>query len=95
MPEPNRPAFLIEDRIAGLQLRQLIEQQAVVRITCDACHHAGRWTAGDIERRLGDYQGLPLREIGLWLRCSVCKSEWVRVAQERQPTAASQATQET
>jgi hypothetical protein len=82
MPEPNRPAYLIEDMIAGLPFWLLVEQQTVVRFDCDACHHVGRWTPDDIERRFRSRQGLTLRQIAPRLRCSACKSEWVYVARE-------------
>lgn len=35
MPEPNRPAALIEDGLANLPFWMLIEQRAVIVIECE------------------------------------------------------------
>ncbi|HEX4184194.1 MAG TPA: hypothetical protein VHY34_13145 [Caulobacteraceae bacterium] len=80
MPDPNRLPWRIDDRLAGMTLGALIEQRAVIVIDCDSCPNVARWTAKDMERRFHRQRHLTLREIGPKLRCSKCRSEWVRIA---------------
>jgi hypothetical protein len=91
MPEPNRPAALIEDGLANLPFWMLIEQRAVIVMECEACHHVGKWDAETMERRFHRHRGLTLRKIAPLLRCSApkCGSEWVWISRLHQRGAAA------
>lgn len=82
MPEPNRVPWLIEEQLGGWAVWQLCEMNVVLTIKCDACQHSARWTPADTKRRLRRHTGRPLWMIARKLRCSACRSEWLRISAE-------------
>lgn len=87
MPEPNhRPPWRIEERLVRFAIRELIERRVTVVIECDACQHVAKWTAADLKRRLSQQTRRSLAWIAPKLRCSRCRSSWVRLWAE--PTTA-------
>jgi hypothetical protein len=82
MPEPNRLPWRIEEGLAGTPLGTLIQERTVIVLDCDSCPNRVRWGAEDLERRFQRRRNLTLGEIGPRLRCSKCRSEWVRIERD-------------
>jgi hypothetical protein len=80
MPEPSRPPWKIAGDIADWAVWQLADMRITVVIACDACHHTANWSPDDLRRRLSRYRGRKFQWFASRLRCSQCRSPWVRVS---------------
>jgi hypothetical protein len=84
MPEPNhRPPWQIAGKLGGWAIWQLVEQRVTLVIECDACPNVAKWAPADLNRHLGMVRGRSLAWVAPYLRCSRCKSEWIRISQEK------------
>ncbi|MDR3513451.1 MAG: hypothetical protein P4L73_17570 [Caulobacteraceae bacterium] len=83
MPEPSRPPWRIADGLGGLAIWSLVDQRVTLVIECDSCPHFAKWTPADLDRRFRRHRGRSLSWIAPRLRCSRCKSNWVRISAER------------
>ena len=80
MPEPNRPPWRIVSELDGKAIWWLVDQRVTVLIQCDACPHEARWKPADLDRKFARVRGKTMAYIAPRLRCSRCRSEWVRVS---------------
>ena len=80
MPEPNRPPWQIQGDLGGWPFWSLVEQRVTVILECEACHHEARWTPAEIDRRSKKVRSKNFGWIARKLRCSKCRSEWVRIS---------------
>ena len=81
MPEPNRrPPWRIADGLGPWAVWQLVDQRVVLAIACDSCPHAARWGPDQLRRRFRRHQGRTIAWIAPRLRCSKCRSEWIRIS---------------
>jgi len=82
MPEPNRTPWLIGPDLGDALVARLIEQQAVLALTCHACRHRARWSPAELRRRFAEQPRLSLRVLAPRLRCRVCRSEWIEISRD-------------
>lgn len=82
MPEPNRAPWRISDDLKDWHVWQLIEAGATLVFQCDACPHEARWPPAEIARRLGRHRGRTMIWLGPRLKCSACRSCWMRISPE-------------
>lgn len=82
MPEPNRPPWRIASDLGNWAIWQLAERGAVIVIECDSCPHFVRWTPADLTSRFPRSLGRTMAWIAPKLRCSRCRSNWVKVSAE-------------
>jgi hypothetical protein len=82
MPEPNRPPWRIAEGLGGVAIWRLVERNVTLVITCDACPHFAKRASADLERRFRRQRGRTLAWIAPKLRCSRCRSEWLRISTE-------------
>jgi hypothetical protein len=80
MPEPNRPPWRVDPDIGARPARQLIERGVSVMLDCESCLHIATWGPADIARRFGGHADRSFNWLGPRLRCSHCRSEWVRIS---------------
>jgi len=80
MPEPNRSPWQIQPGLGGWPFWSLVEQRVTVILECEACHHEARWTPAEIDRRSRKVRSKNFGWIARKLRCSKCRSEWVKVS---------------
>ena len=83
MPEPNRTPWRVAPDIADRTVSQLIEGRVSVVLDCESCPHMATWTPTDVGRRLGRHRDKTLNALAPRLRCSRCRSEWVRISPAR------------
>lgn len=86
MPELNRPAFQVAGDIRLLSLAALIERGITVNLECEACYHKADWTPEFMEHALARHLATPIWIVARNLRCSECRSEYVRVWKTDAPT---------
>ena len=80
MPEPNRAPWLIDGRLGGWAVWKLVENRVTVAIKCDACGHVAEWRPVDLDRKFAGARGRNMTWIAPRLRCSRCRSNWVRIS---------------
>ncbi|QUD90581.1 hypothetical protein [Phenylobacterium montanum] len=81
MPEPTRrPPWQIDDKLGGWPIWSLVEQRATIQIECDSCPHFAQWTPADLDRKFRKARGDTFARIAPKLRCTRCRSNWVRVS---------------
>jgi transcriptional regulator GlxA family with amidase domain len=83
MPEPSGPPWRVEPKLEAQTIRTLVANREAVVIRCDACRNLARWVPSDLERRFHAHMGVTFARIAPRLRCSRCRSEWVRVSLHR------------
>ena len=80
MPEPNhRPPWQIEDGLGARTIRELLDQAVTLIIECDGCSHRASWGPKDLARRFGRKPARSVAALAPRLRCSKCRSEWIKV----------------
>ncbi len=80
MPEPNhRPPWQMEETLGARSIRELVDGQATLTIDCDACCHRARWDPEELARRFGRKPSRSVAALARRLRCSKCRSEWIRL----------------
>ena len=80
MPEPNRSPWRVAPDIDNVPVCQLVECRMSVMLDCESCAHVAIWTPADIGRRLGGHTDKTFNWLGSRLRCSHCRSDWVRIS---------------
>jgi hypothetical protein len=80
MPEPNRPPWRVTPDIGSRPVRELVERHISVMLDCESCPYVTVWTPADISRRFGGHTDKSFDWLGPRLRCSHCRSEWVRIS---------------
>jgi hypothetical protein len=75
--------------IGARPARELIEHRMSVVLDCESCRHVATWTPADIGRRFGGHGDKGFGWLGPRLRCSHCRSEWVRISPAYTPNAGS------
>ena len=83
MPEPSRPPWQIVEGLGGWPFWSLIEQRVTVVIECDSCPHFAKWTPADMQRKCARNMSRTFARIAPRLRCSRCKSNWLRVSLDK------------
>ena len=80
MPENDRtPPFKIADGLGQAHVWQLVEDQITLVIGCVACAHMARWPPRLIGQKLSRQRGATLTRVAARLRCSRCRSCYVRL----------------
>jgi hypothetical protein len=79
MPEPNRPPWQVAPELNALYGWQLLESGMGLSIHCDACGRITEWHHAFLKRRFKNLQRVRMPEIASRLRCSKCRSNWVKV----------------
>lgn len=80
MPHPeHRPAARVSPDLVQVRVREAIESNLRIRISCDNCQHETVWTRGYMERKLKQLHGLTLVRLAARLRCGGCRSGYIRV----------------
>jgi hypothetical protein len=69
--------------LGNVVIERLVEQQAVLALTCHACRHRATWGPAELKRRFSGQFALSVRSLARRLRCQVCRSEWIEVSRER------------
>ena len=80
MPEPNRSPWRVAPDIDNVPVAQLVECRMSVTLDCESCPHVATWTPEDIGRRFGGHGDKTFNWLGSRLRCSHCRSDWVRIS---------------
>jgi hypothetical protein len=79
MPEPNRMPWIVDEAVVGVSIERLIEERAVIVLTCHGCWRDALWQAPELRRHFLGRLGLTFERIAPMLRCSECRSEWLQV----------------
>ena len=85
MPEPNRPPWRVDADIAHRPIRQFIERRISVVLDCESCPNVVTWTPAELGQRFGTNGDKTFDWVGPRLRCSRCKSDWVRISRADSP----------
>jgi hypothetical protein len=83
MPEPNRPPWLITAALDGVAIDTLIAKRRTLIIECDACANFSKWGPDELKRRFRRSRHHLISELGPRLRCSRCRSDWVRISAQQ------------
>ncbi len=93
MPEPNhRPPWQIEDGLGAQTIRQMLDRAVTLTIECDACSHRANWGPEELGRRFGRKPARCVAALAARLRCSKCRSEWIKIYVASPETATSKET---
>jgi hypothetical protein len=80
VPHPeHRPAARVSPDLAPVRVREAIEGDLRIRISCDNCQHETVWTRGYMERKLKRLRDVTLLRLASQLRCGGCRSDYIRV----------------
>jgi hypothetical protein len=80
MPEPNRHPWRIAPDLDNVPISQLLERCLDIALECEACPHVATWTPEDVRQRLGGNANKTFNALAKRLRCSRCRSGWVRIS---------------
>lgn len=81
------PTFRIADGLDQIRVWELVEAKATLVVECAACRRRSLWTPEFMQRRLRRLSGKRLVTLAIKLRCSACRSPYVRIW--RQPAAST------
>ena len=80
VPHPERRAAArVSPDLVRVQVREAIEADLRIRISCDNCHHETVWTRGYMERKLKRLHDFTMGRLASRLRCGGCRSDYIRV----------------